>query len=56
MTYDLSKFDLGDMLKCSLRLRETAVGAPGTVIGVTELDASEAAPEPAALVATTEKV
>lgn len=28
MTYDLSKFDLGDMLKCSLRLRETAVGAP----------------------------
>ena len=28
MTYDLSKFDLGDMLKCSLRLRETATGAP----------------------------
>jgi hypothetical protein len=28
MTYDLSKFDLGDMLKCSLRLRETAMGAP----------------------------
>ena len=28
MTYDLSKFDLGDMLKCSLRLRETAAGAP----------------------------
>ena len=27
MTYDLSKFDLGDMLKCSLRLREAAVGA-----------------------------
>src|SRR4051812_47997533 len=27
MTYDLSKFDLGDMLKCSLRLRETAMGA-----------------------------
>ncbi|HST08060.1 MAG TPA: hypothetical protein VLJ83_07795 [Gemmatimonadaceae bacterium] len=28
MTYDLSKFDLGDMLKCSLRLREMATGAP----------------------------
>jgi len=28
MSYDLSKFDLGDMLKCSLRLRETASGAP----------------------------
>jgi hypothetical protein len=28
MTYDLSKFDLGDMLKCSVRLRETAMGAP----------------------------
>jgi hypothetical protein len=28
MTYDLTKFDLGDMLKCSLRLRETATGAP----------------------------
>ncbi|MEO8909042.1 MAG: hypothetical protein ABI408_02280 [Gemmatimonadaceae bacterium] len=28
MTYDLTRFDLGDMLKCSLRLRETAVGAP----------------------------
>jgi hypothetical protein len=28
MTYDLSKFDLGDMLKCSLRLREAAMGAP----------------------------
>lgn len=28
MTYDLTKFDLGDMLKCSLRLRETAAGAP----------------------------
>jgi hypothetical protein len=28
MTYDLNKFDLGDMLKCSLRLRETATGAP----------------------------
>ena len=27
MTYDLTKFDLGDMLKCSLRLRETASGA-----------------------------
>jgi hypothetical protein len=27
MTYDLNKFDLGDMLKCSLRLRETATGA-----------------------------
>ena len=24
MTYDLTKFDLGDMLKCSPRLRETA--------------------------------
>jgi hypothetical protein len=28
MTYDLTKFDLGDMLKCSLRLREIAAGAP----------------------------
>ncbi len=28
MPYDLTKFDLGDMLKCSLRLRETATGAP----------------------------
>ena len=28
MTYDLTKFDLGDMLKCSLSLRETAAGAP----------------------------
>ena len=28
MTYDLTKFDLGDMLKCSLRLRETARDAP----------------------------
>jgi hypothetical protein len=28
MTYDLTKFDLGDMLKCSLRLREAATGAP----------------------------
>jgi hypothetical protein len=28
MTYDLTKFDLGDMLNCSLRLRETAAGAP----------------------------
>lgn len=28
MTYDLSTFDLGDMLKCSLRLREIASGAP----------------------------
>jgi hypothetical protein len=28
MTYDLTKFDLGDMLKCSLRLRETATGGP----------------------------
>ncbi len=28
MTYDLTKFDLGDMLKCSLRLRETVMGAP----------------------------
>ena len=27
MTHDLTKFDLGDMLKCSLRLRETASGA-----------------------------
>ena len=31
-------------------------GAPGTVNGVTELEASEAAPAPAALWATTEKV
>src|SRR5207253_2041154 len=35
---------------------ETAVGAPGTVNGVTELEASDAAPAPAVLVATTEKV
>lgn len=28
MTYDLTKFDLGDMLKCSLSLRETASAAP----------------------------
>ncbi len=28
MTYDLSKFDLGDMLKSSLRLRESMAGAP----------------------------
>jgi len=28
LTYDLTKFDLGDMLKCSLRLREGATGAP----------------------------
>lgn len=28
MTYDLTTFDLGDMLKCSLRLREAASGAP----------------------------
>lgn len=27
MTYDLTKFDLGDMLKCSLRLREATTGA-----------------------------
>jgi hypothetical protein len=32
------------------------VGAPGTVIGVTELEASEAALLPTALVATTVKV
>lgn len=28
MSYDLTTFGLGDMLKCSLRLRETASGAP----------------------------
>lgn len=28
MTYDLTKFDLGAMLKCSLSLRETITGAP----------------------------
>jgi hypothetical protein len=28
MPYDLTTFGLGDMLKCSLRLRETATGAP----------------------------
>jgi hypothetical protein len=27
MTYDLTKFDLGDMLNCSLRLREANAGA-----------------------------
>ena len=28
MTYDLTRFDLGAMLKCSLQLREVAAGAP----------------------------
>ena len=28
MPYDLPTFDIGDMLKCSLRLRETLSGAP----------------------------
>jgi hypothetical protein len=28
MTYDLTKFDLGDMLKASIRLREKVSGAP----------------------------
>ncbi|HWL39560.1 MAG TPA: hypothetical protein VNO75_04920 [Gemmatimonadaceae bacterium] len=28
MTYDLSRFDLGDMLKSSIRLREATAGAP----------------------------
>src|SRR5437762_1218556 len=28
MAYDLTRFDLGDMLKCSLRFREIASGAP----------------------------
>jgi len=28
MTYDLTRFDLGDMLKCSPRLREVASGQP----------------------------
>jgi hypothetical protein len=28
MSYDLTKFGLGEMLKCSPRLRETATGAP----------------------------
>ena len=27
MTYDLTKFDLGDMLNCSLHLRETVANA-----------------------------
>ena len=27
MSYDLTTFDLGDMLKCSIRLREAALGA-----------------------------
>ena len=35
---------------------ETAVAAPGTVIGVTLLDASDAGPLPAALVAVTVNV
>ena len=34
----------------------TLVGAPGTVAGVTELEAAEAAPVPTALVAVTVKV
>ena len=34
----------------------TADGAPGTVIGITELDAPEAGPVPTALMAATEKV
>jgi hypothetical protein len=32
---------------------ETPVGAPGTVLGVTDVDAADAAEFPAALVATT---
>ena len=28
MTYDLTRFDLGAMLKCSLKLREVTAGAP----------------------------
>jgi hypothetical protein len=28
MSYDLSRFNLGDMLKCSPRLRETSINAP----------------------------
>ena len=35
---------------------ETAVGAPGTVAGVTELDAVDGLPVPAALMAATVKV
>jgi hypothetical protein len=35
---------------------ETFVGAPGTVLGVTDVDAAEATEFPAALVATTVKV
>jgi hypothetical protein len=35
---------------------ETLVGAPGTVLGVTDVDATEAAEFPAALVATTVNV
>ena len=35
---------------------ETLVGAPGTVLGVTDVDAAEATEFPATLVATTVKV
>ena len=35
---------------------ETPVGAPGTVLGVTDVDPAEAAEFPAALVATTVNV
>lgn len=51
-------FDTGadhDTVTCvSLGIPLTPVGAPGTVRGVTDEVASEAAPSPAAFVATTE--
>ena len=44
-------------LACALpAVAVTAVGAPGTVRGVTLFDGAEAAPEPAAFVATTVNV
>ena len=46
-----------ETVACELpAVAETVVGAPGIVIGVTELDGVEAALEPTALVATTVKV
>ena len=46
-----------DTVACAFpAVAETPVGAPGTVAGVTELEAALAAPVPAALVALTVKV
>jgi hypothetical protein len=46
-----------EMVACELpAVADAAVGAPGTVVGVTAVEADEAAPVPAALVAVTVKV